>query len=217
MSKEIYALGVGHNTPVFIELAESCGFKISGLYHYNEDKTGSIDHGFKILGSFEQLFETDLRNKNFLLTMGDNQIRSDLSEKICNLGGNVPTIIHPTSIISRFASISPIGVYVSAFSYIQADSCIDRDTVILSGVNISHTNKIGKACFIAGGATIGAYTIVGDYAFIGQGALTISSKVRNIGHHAYIGARALITHDVAPGDVVAGIPSRVLKNILLDK
>ena len=77
MSKEIYALGVGHNTPVFIELAESCGFKISGLYHYNEDKTGSIDHGFKILGSFEQLFETDLRNKNFLLTMGDNQIRSE--------------------------------------------------------------------------------------------------------------------------------------------
>lgn len=214
MYKEIYALGVGHNTPVFIDLAESCGFKVAGLYHYNGNRTGSVDHGFKILGSFDQLFETNLRGKNFLLTMGDNQIRSNLSEKICRLGGYVPTMIHPTSVVSRFASISPIGVYVNAFSYIQADSCIDRDTIILSGVNISHTNKIGKACFIAGGATIGAYTMVEDYVFIGQGALTVSSKVKNVGHHAYIGARALVTHDVAPGDVVAGMPSRVLRNIL---
>lgn len=214
MYKEIYALGVGHNTPVFIDLAESCGFKVVGLYHYNEDRIGTFDHGYKILGSFGQLFETNLRGKNFLLTMGDNQIRSALSVKICELGGTVPTIIHPTSVISRFATISPIGVYVSAFSYIQADSYINRDTVILSGVNISHTNKIGKACFIAGGAIIGAYTMVEDYVFIGQGALTISSKVKSIGHHAYIGARALVTHDVAPGDVVAGMPSRVLRNLL---
>lgn len=55
--KKIYALGVGHNTPVFIDLALDCGYEIVGLYHYNGDKTGEVDHGYKILGSFDDLLK----------------------------------------------------------------------------------------------------------------------------------------------------------------
>ena len=81
--KEIYALGIGRNTPVFIDLAEACGYTIAGLYHYNDDRTGEYDHGLKILGSFKDLYQKDtLAGMNFLLTMGDNQIRSDVFYKI---------------------------------------------------------------------------------------------------------------------------------------
>ena len=45
--KDIYVLGIGHNTPVFIDLAEICGYTIAGLYHYNDDRTGQVDHGFE--------------------------------------------------------------------------------------------------------------------------------------------------------------------------
>lgn len=212
MGKEIYALGVGHNTPVFIDLAEACGYTIKGLYHYNNERNGQIDHNFEIIGSFDELFaQGDLKGKNFLLTMGDNKIRTTLSEKILALGGKVPTLIHPTAIISRFAKISGIGVYINPFAYVQADSEIGSNTIILSGVNISHTNHIGKSCFIAGGATIGAYTTVGDFVFVGQGALSISGKVKTIGQYAYIGARSLITHDVLPHSIIAGSPAKILK------
>lgn len=208
----LFALGVGHNTPVFIDIAEQCGYEILGLYHYNDERTGEMDHGFKILGSFDDLFsEGSLSGKSFLLTMGDNEIRAGLTERILSAGGKVPSLVHPTSVVSRFAEISSIGVYVSAFSHIQADTVIDRGTIVLSGVNISHTNKIGKYCFIAGGATIGAYTVVGDYVFVGQGALSISSKVKTIGSHAYIGARALLTKDVEPFCTLSGSPAKILK------
>lgn len=81
--KKIYALGVGHNTPVFIDLALDCGYEIVGLYHYNGDKTGEVDHGYKILGSFDDLFSRkSLQGLNFLLTMGDSKIRTELSKKI---------------------------------------------------------------------------------------------------------------------------------------
>lgn len=212
MTQKIYALGVGHNTPVFIDLAEQCGYEILGLYHYNGERTGEIDHGFQILGSFNDLFSKgNLQGRNFLLTMGDNQIRSQLLEKILCHGGNVPSIFHPTAVISRFAKISRTGVYISAFSHIQADTIIEDGTVVLSGVNISHTNKIGKYCFIAGGATIGAYTTMEDYVFVGQGALSISSKVDIIGTHAYIGARSLLTKSVEANTVVAGSPASIIK------
>lgn len=214
MKKEIYALGIGHNTPVFIDLAEACGYTIVGLYHYNDSRTGEVDHGFNIMGSFDELFnQGDLRGMNFLLTMGDNKIRTELTDKIISLGGNVPTLIHPMAIISRFAKISSIGVYISPFTYVQADSSIGRNTVLLSHVNISHTTTIGNSCFIAGGATIGAYTMVGDFVFVGQGALSISGKVKHIGSEAYIGARCLITHDVPTKVIFSGIPGKVLRNI----
>lgn len=215
--KEIYALGVGHNTPVFLDLALACGYTIVGLYHYNSSRTGEVDHGFKILGSFDDLFALgDLTGKSFLLTMGDNKIRTELSDKIITLGGKVPTMIHPTAVISHFATISDIGVYISPYTYVQADSTIGSNTILLSHVNISHTTHVGNSCFIAGGATIGAYTDMEDYVFVGQGALSISAKAKKIGHHAFIGARSLLTRDVPPAVVIAGSPARILRDMYHD-
>ena len=82
MQKDLYALGIGHNSPVFIDLALACGYSIAGLYHYNNTRTGEIDHGYEILGSFDDLFaKGSLEGMSFLLTMGDNKIRTELSDK----------------------------------------------------------------------------------------------------------------------------------------
>lgn len=87
-NKEIYLLGVGHGTPIFIELAEACGYHVAGLYHYNGDRTGEVDHGYKILGSFSDLLCNDLRSKNYCLTMGDMAIKQAVSSAIIQRGGN---------------------------------------------------------------------------------------------------------------------------------
>nr|WP_320022415.1 hypothetical protein [uncultured Draconibacterium sp.] len=209
---EIFLLGVGHNTPVFIDLAEQCGYRIMGLYHYDESRTGETEHGFQILGSFNDLLQKeDLKGMCFLMTMGDNVKRTDISNKLRKKSGKTPTLIHPTAVVSRFAKIDQ-GVCISAFTHIQADSYIGQDTIVLSGVNISHNNTLGQGCFIAGGATIGAYTEVGDLAFIGQGVLTISAKVKHIGDSVYVGAGALVTKSIPPNDIVKGHPSRSIKN-----
>lgn len=209
--KEIYALGVGHNTPVFIDLAEACGYRVVGLYHYSDSRTGELDHGIPILGSFEDLFSEGLKNKNILLTMGNMKIRKGLYTQIIEAGGNIPTLIHPTSIISRFATIATSGVLISPFCYIQADTSVGVGTVILSHVNISHNTSLGENCFIAGGATVGAYTIVENDVFIGQGALCISDKVKRIGSNAFIGAGALVTKPIPQSVVVAGSPAAILR------
>lgn len=206
MDNIIYALGIGHNTPVMIDLAKACGYEIAGLYHYNSDRTGELDHGYIILGSFDDLFSESLEGKNFLLTMGDNEIRSKLIEQIISKGGMIPTLIHPTAVISSFASIDPVGVYISPFTYVQADTTVDSGTILLSHVNISHTTHIGKCCFIAGGTHVGAYTDVEEGVFLGQGVLSISSKVHKIGMKAFIGAGSLITKDVPAGAKMVGRP-----------
>ena len=42
MEKEIFVLGIGIASVVYLEHAEACGYKIAGLYHYTEDRTGEV-------------------------------------------------------------------------------------------------------------------------------------------------------------------------------
>ena len=207
--KEIYALGIGHNTPVFIDLAEACGYQILGLYHYDYSKTGDEAYGFCIHGSFDDLFACEsLEGKNFLLTMGNSNIRKELSDKIIAKGGKVPSLIHPASIVSKYASVSSVGVYIGPFTYIQANSRISDNVVVLSHVNISHDTTIGQGSFIAGGCMIGAYTEVEEFAFIGQHVTSISGKVSKIGKKVFIGAGSVLTKDVRDSALVVGVPAK---------
>lgn len=213
MDKQIYILGIGHSTPLFIEIAEACGYLIGGLYHFNSEKTGDYDHGYKVLGSFEDLFLSDLSGNFFLLTMGDIGIKEQLLKKIIGKGGHVPTLIHPTAIISRFSKISNTGVVIGALTEIQNDVVINKNVTIWTNVVICHNSEIEENCFIGPKALVGAYIHVGRNAFIGQASVLVSGKVNTVGAGSIIGAGGIVTKPVEANVVVAGNPSRMIRKI----
>ena len=210
--KEIYALGVGHSTPLFIEIAEAAGWKVAGLYHYNDEKTGEMDHGYKILGSFDDLYKQDLKGKNFLLTMGSMQIRENVSSNLLKLGGAIPSIIHPDAHVSRFAQVADQGVIIGDGVELQSDVTIDKNVIIRSDVTVCHNTHIKANSFVGPKALVGAYIIIEEWAYIGQGSILVSEKAGRIGTNSLVGAGALVTKPV-PDDVVSvGSPARVIKS-----
>jgi len=208
MSKEIYVLGIGGSTPIFVDLAESCGYTIKGFYHYNETRTGEIDHGFEILGSFFDLYNTDLKDKNFILSMGDMQIRKDITERLLSLGANIPTMVHPTAQISRFAKVSHIGVLIGAGCIIQADVQILSHAVIRDMALVCHQSEIGEYCFVGPKALVGAHITLKEFSFIGQGSILISGKVGEVGAKALVGAGSVVSKPVPDDCVVVGNPAK---------
>lgn len=209
--KEVFLLGVGHSTPFFAELAEDCGFQIKGLFHYNHERTGEIDHGYEILGSFDDLLRKDIKGLNFILTMGDMDIKESVSQKILAKGGLTPTLIHPNASISKFAKISDCGALITSHCEIHSDAIINEGCVLWPQVIIEHNTMLANYVFCGPKAYVGAYINVGRKAFIGQCSVCISGKVGNIGEKAIIGAGAVVTKEIFPNTVVCGNPSRIMK------
>lgn len=210
--KEIIVLGIGGSTFSRIDLAKACGYAIAGLYHYDNTRTGQIDHGYSILGCFEDLFSQNIEGKHFLLTMGDMNIRQNLYNRITLAGGIVPTLIHPSAEISEFATVSPNGVIIDSQAIIQSDCVISEGVFVCSQAMICHQTTINPYVFIAPKAIVGARLKVGEFAFIGQNATIISTKVKEIGKYSVVGAGAVVAKPVNDHCTVIGNPAVVLNN-----
>ena len=84
----------------------------------------------------------------------------------------------------------------------------------LNGIVVGNNVIIGKNCTIMHRVTIAEGTkdkptILGDNVFIGTGAVIRSGRV--IGSNVRVGANAVVTHDVPPYCLVAGVPATVKK------
>lgn len=208
MMNEIIILGVGSATSVFMDWALSSGFSVVGLYHYNSERTGDLIHGYEILGSFDDLFSRDIKGKLFMLSMGDMKIRKTLTDKIKQKGGILPTIVHPTAIVSKFANVSNEGVIIGPYSIIQSDVTICEGVVIWDATLICHTTKINNFVFVGPQNLVGANLIIEPYVFIGQRSLLISGKACCIGEDSLIGAGAVVTKTINKNRKVVGFPAK---------
>ena len=208
MISDVYILGIGRNTITVIDLVEDCGLSIAGLLHYNKDRIGETYYGYPIIGCFEDFIsEQDLSGKSFVLSMGDLVIRKDIYERIINKNGEVPTLIHPSSIISRHCVIGN-GVQILAGSIVQGDSIIGDNTVITVNSVIAHSAHIGSHCLISGNVMIGAYSDIGDGTHIGQGSVVVSGKVNSIGSNSILGAGAVLISNMPTNSIFVGNPAK---------
>lgn len=213
MNNSIYVLGIGHNSIAMIELAEDCGYEIAGLYHYNNDRTGEDYFDFKIAGCTDDILSKEsLEGMNFLLTMGDNTIRTELYNKIIAKGGGVPTLVHPTATVSKRSQIGN-GVLIMPQSIVQADVTIGDNTIITLNSTVSHSSTIGNNCFISGHNLIGAYVNIGDGSWIGQSCLIVSGEVNSIGAKSILGAGSVLRNDMRPDCLYLGNPARLIKRL----
>lgn len=212
MNKDIYVLGIGHNTIVYIDLLEQCGYNILGLYNYADDKIGEEYFGYQIIGTYNDLYsKSDLTGMSFALSMGDNRMRKDAYDKITSKNGNIPTIVHPKADVSKYAKLGN-GVIVHSNTVIHPDTIIGDNTVFSCNATMIHSSIIGNHCYIAGNALIGAYTKILDGVLVGLNATVVSGKVDYIGVNAIIGAGAVVSSSVESNCIVAGVPARLIKS-----
>jgi maltose O-acetyltransferase len=112
--------------------------------------------------------------------------------------------------IGHFSQIGPFTVIFSGSGVTIGDNVmIGPHCCIASGGHDFH--QVEKPMRFAGNLTKGPI-VIEDNVWIGAN-VTVSDGVR-IGRDAVVGAGSVVTKDVAPFDIVAGVPARVMGNRL---
>lgn len=112
------------------------------------------------------------------------------------------------------------GVFIGDNVEIGSNTCIAKgclgDTVINDDVKIDNLCHIAHNVVIGKRSKIIALTMLGGSSIIGEDVWVAPSvAVRNqttVGKHSLVGMGAVVTRDVEPNKVVAGVPAKVLGN-----
>lgn len=195
--------GAGGHCKVIIDcLLESKENQIESIVDHNP----KFDFIFNIPVVDFKDFDT-FENKQFIVTIGDNQSRKNVVDLIRTTYG---TAIHPTAIVSRFSTISE-GTVVLGGVIINADAIIGKHCIINSGAIIEHDCTICDFVHVSPNASIAGNVTIGEGAHIGMGANVIQGV--KIGKWAIIGAGSVIIDDVPDYSVVVGVPGKIIKYI----
>jgi len=184
--------------------------------HFYDDVSSDIPdflyNQFKVLKSEQEAKELfEKTSTEFVIGIGNPQLRYQLTEKFQNLGG---TLI---SSISNFAEIGSFGVEIGDGSNILGgvrisnDVQIGRGTIVYYNSIITHDVTIGEFCEISPGATLLGRCKIGKFVKIGAGSIIFPDV--KIGDNSVIASGAVVRNDVPENSMAAGVPAKIKKSV----
>ncbi len=213
--KKTIGLGAGGHAKVLLEiLLADPTIEILGLLDASEEKWGKKLLGVPILGG-DILMPKLVREgvTNFFVgvgSTGNTAPRKAVFDHALKLGLKPLTILHPTAILSPHAYLS-IGSCVMAGAIINADAWISPNCCVNTAAVIEHDCMLGRHSFVGPGALLAGGVKVGVGGFVGIGA-TIRQSIR-IGAGGIVGAGAVVIKNVAPRQIVVGVPARPIVHV----
>lgn len=129
---------------------------------------------------------------------------------------NIPARIEPGAIIREMVEIGQNAVIMMG-AIINIGAKIGPQTMIDMGVVLGGRAEVGARCHVGAGAVLAGVVeppsaqpvVVEDDVLIGANAVVLEGV--RIGAGAIVAAGSVVTKDVPPGVVVAGVPAKIIK------
>jgi sugar O-acyltransferase (sialic acid O-acetyltransferase NeuD family) len=202
-------LGGGGHASVVIDALQLKEVPVFGILDPRADLCGVEVMGIRVLGGDELLSTLQSEGVTFfIMGMGSvrlNPRRHQLFDAALRSGLTPLTVIHPTAVLAKSATIAS-GTVVLANAVVNAGAQIGRNVIINSGALVEHGCRIGDHTHIATGARALGDVRIGMDAFVGAGA--ILKEGVSIGDRAVIGAGTVVLDDVDADSTVVGVPAR---------
>jgi sugar O-acyltransferase (sialic acid O-acetyltransferase NeuD family) len=190
---------------VLADLAHEIGYKIFAFVDKKPTQFSSyLDIAVLSESDFFQSF--DLDNFEYVIGIGDNFLRQEISLRLIRRGLSTPSLVSPNSWISKSAHIG-LGSVILQNTVIQANANIGEFTIVNNSTSINHDSIVGQYCHIAPGSTLCGNVRVQDFTTIGAGCTVIPSV--NIGSNSVIGAGSCVVSDIPDNILAFGVPAQI--------
>lgn len=199
-------LGASGHGKVVADTAECCGWEVIEFF---DDAWPALTFigNWPVVGTTDDLLDRLDDFDGVLVAIGNNAIRRNKLRQLKIAGAELPALIHPSAVVSRYARIGP-GSVVFASAVVNAYASIGEGAILNTGSSVDHDCILGECVHISPGARLAGAVRVDDESWVGIGACV--RQVVCIGAHVTVGAGAVVVSDISDNMIVVGVPARAL-------
>lgn len=198
-------LGASGHGKVVADVAELLGYQHVFFDDAYPEKQAS--EAWPIVGTGADLFERLAEFNCVAVAIGNNLIRFEKITALKKSGAKLPTIIHPSAVVSQYAKIGE-GSVVFAGVVVNAFATIGVGAILNTSCTVDHDCQLGDAVHICPGANLAGGVTIADCSWVGIGSVV--KQFVAVGSNVMIGAGSVVLNHVASGSVVAGNPAKSL-------
>jgi sugar O-acyltransferase (sialic acid O-acetyltransferase NeuD family) len=200
--------GFGRETVEAVRALNATGarWQLAGYLDDDPARHGMVIDGVPVLGDIGEL--SNMPDVSVVVCTGRpaNYIsRPRIVEKLRLSPERYATIIHPSAAVSATSQVGP-GSVLLAQTVLTTTVTVGSHVAIMPHVTLTHDDVISDFATLASGVCLGGGVHVGWSAYVGAGALV--REHRSIGSGALVGMGAVVTRDIPPHEVWAGVPAR---------
>lgn len=202
--KKVFLYGASGHAKVIIDSLIASGISVQGLFDDNPEVKDLL--GYKVFGKFNSQV---LQDNQLIISIGFNDIRKKVVERLA-IDVNFGKAIHPSAIISEFASVGE-GSVVMQGAIIQSSAVVGRHCIINTAASVDHDCVVEDFVHISPHATLCGNVFVGEGSQVGAGAVVIPGI--RVGKWSLVAAGAVVMRDVPDNVLVMGNPARVVRTL----
>jgi sugar O-acyltransferase (sialic acid O-acetyltransferase NeuD family) len=210
--KTVVIIGAGGFGRQILSVFEDCnknameydvlGFIVNSQY----GKQGDLVDDKPILGDLSWL-ECNSRDVYAICALGEPHQRRRMIEIIQRTGVRFCTVIHPSTIMTRWITIGE-GVFIGQGNILGHQIRIGNHVVITGACTVGHDVVIEDFVTIFPGVHVSGNDTIHEGSSIGVGTNIIEIAV---GAWSVVGAGTTIAKDILENTTVVGVPGKVIK------
>lgn len=145
---------------------------------------------------------------SYVVGIANPEARREVVSRLEERGLTPTSVVHPRSVVGPETGVAA-GCVILANAHVSSSITLGQHVQINYNATIGHDAVLGDYATVYPGANVAGSAHLGSGVTIGSNACVLQGLT--VGEGAFVGAGAVVTRDVPPGVVVAGVPARPLE------
>lgn len=201
MGREVLWLLRAHN-----QAGRAPEYRVRGFLCDTPQQYGTQICGVPVAGP--ETLAAEMPGVAAVCAIGNPRVRRRVSESLRAASADLVTVVHPSVQMSSYVSIGE-GSILCANTVITTQVTLGRNVIVNIGSTISHDCELEDYATLSPGVHLAGNVTIGYGAELGTGVSVIPRA--HVGRGALVGAGAVVTHNIQPNTVAAGVPARPIR------